>query len=208
METLKLPPIIAVLVIDDPADAVPLAECLLSNGIRAMELTLRTDCALKALVAVRERVPEMLAGVGTVINPTQVERIKDAGAQFGVVPGTNRRVIEKARDLGLPFGPGVATPSDIEVALEYECRILKFFPAEPSGGLPFLQSMAGPYAHLGLSFIPLGGLSEDNLANWLRSPLVKAVGGSWIAPRELIQNKDWKEIGRRAKNAQMISQNR
>jgi len=171
------------------------------NGIGVMELTLRTPAALDALRAIREGVPEMVAGVGTVLTREQVREAKNAGAAFGVAPGLNRNVLDEAAKQGLPFAPGVATPSDIEAALEHGCRVMKFFPAEPSGGLAYLQSMAAPYLHLGLHFIPLGGLNEENLRAWLDSPLVCAVGGSWIAPRDLVRAKDWPEIGRRAEAA-------
>lgn len=198
-------PVIAVLVIDDLADAVPLARTLLKSGIRSMELTLRTPCAVDALKAIRRDVPEMTAGIGTVLTREQVREIKSAGAAFGVAPGLNRNVLDEAQKQNLPFAPGIATPSDIETALEYGCRVMKLFPAEASGGLPYLNSMAAPYAHLNLRFIPLGGLSEDNLRGWLESPLVCSVGGSWIAPRTLIQEKNWEEIRRRAQTAACIA---
>ncbi len=191
--------VIAVLVIDQIEDAVPLAETLLEGGITAMELTLRTPIALDALHAIRDNVPEMLAGVGTVLTRGQVQQVKSAGAAFAVAPGMNRNVLDEAVKQNLPFAPGVVTPSDIESALEFDCRVMKFFPAVPSGGLGYLNSMTAPYNHLGLQFIPLGGLNENNVQEWLESPLVCAVGGSWIAPRELIQAKDWAEIRRRAK---------
>lgn len=198
-------PIIAVLVIDDAADAVPLAEALLAGGVGAMELTLRTPAALDALRRIREKVPEMAAGVGTVLTQEQVREVKAAGAQFAVAPGVNRRVLDEAVKQDLPFAPGIATPSDIEAALEFNCRVMKFFPAVPAGGLDYLKSMAAPYLHLGLQFIPLGGLNEENLSEWISSPLVCAVGGSWIAPRDLIREKNWKEITRRAANAANIA---
>jgi 2-dehydro-3-deoxyphosphogluconate aldolase / (4S)-4-hydroxy-2-oxoglutarate aldolase len=197
--------VIAVLIVDDLADAVPLAETLLEGGITAMELTLRTPVALDALQAIREKVPEMVAGVGTVLTREQVRQVKSAGAAFAVAPGMNPNVLDEAAKQGLPFAPGVATPSDIEAALEFGCRIMKFFPAVPSGGLDYLKSMAAPYLHLGLQFIPLGGLNEDNVQDWLESPLVCAVGGSWIAPRKLIQEKNRAEIRRRAEAATAIA---
>jgi 2-dehydro-3-deoxyphosphogluconate aldolase / (4S)-4-hydroxy-2-oxoglutarate aldolase len=197
--------VIAVLIVDDLADAVPLAETLLEGGITAMELTLRTPVALDALQAIREKVPEMVAGVGTVLTREQVRQVKSAGAAFAVAPGMNPNVLDEAAKQGLPFAPGVATPSDIEAALEFGCRIMKFFPAVPSGGLDYLKSMAAPYLHLGLQFIPLGGLNEDNVQDWLESPLVCAVGGSWIAPRKLIQEKTRAEIRRRAEAATAIA---
>ncbi len=198
-------PVIAVLVIDNAADAVPLAEVLVESGVGAMELTLRTPAALDALRAVRQSVPGMIAGVGTVLTPAQVNEVKDAGAAFAVAPGFNPDVLRAAESVGLPFVPGVATPTDVEAALAFGCRIMKFFPAEPSGGLSYLKSMAAPYAHLGISFIPLGGINEGNFRDYLESyPLVAGVGGSWIAPRELIAKGDWKEIARRARTVSSV----
>ncbi|MFV1968375.1 MAG: bifunctional 4-hydroxy-2-oxoglutarate aldolase/2-dehydro-3-deoxy-phosphogluconate aldolase, partial [Pirellulaceae bacterium] len=180
--------VVAVLVIDDAKHAVPLARALMEGGMGAMELTLRTPAAIDALRAVVVEVPEMLPGIGTILTPEQVVQVKEAGAAFGVAPGLNRRVVEEAKRVDLPFAPGVATPSDLEAALELGCRDVKFFPAEPNGGLPYLKSMAAPYAHLGVSFIPLGGLTMEHLEPYLRSPLVAAVGGSWLAPRDLIRD--------------------
>jgi 2-dehydro-3-deoxyphosphogluconate aldolase/(4S)-4-hydroxy-2-oxoglutarate aldolase len=193
--------VIAVLMIDDPADAVPLASALLSGGVNAMELTLRTPAALDALRAIRSTVPDMLAGMGTVLSPGQVQDVATIGAAFGVAPGTNRRVISAAVELGLSFAPGVVTPTDVEAALELGCRVLKFFPAEPSGGLPFLKSMAAPFAHLEVQYIPLGGINLDNLESYLADDNVLAVGGSWLAPRDLIARKDWRAIEQRAREA-------
>jgi len=186
--------VIAVLVVDSIQDAVPLARALFEGGIGVMELTLRTPIALDALKAIRTEVPEMMAGIGTVLSPAQVQQAFDAGAAFGVAPGTNRRVIDAARDVGLPFAPGIATPSDLELALELGCREVKFFPAEPSGGLDYLRAIAAPYAHLGVRFIPLGGLQLSHLSAYLRDPHVLAVGGSWLAPRNLIQAGNWLAI--------------
>ena len=124
-----------------------------------------------------------------------------AGAAFGVAPGMNPRVVHAARDAGLPFAPGIATPSDIEQALECDCRLLKFFSAEPMGGISYLKSIAAPYAHLNLRYIPLGGIDASHLDRYLAEPLIQAIGGSWIAPRELIQKHDWQTIGERAREA-------
>lgn len=196
--------VIAVLVIDDPEHAAPLAKALLQGGVSAMELTLRTPAALEALAVVRRTTPEMLAGVGTVITPGQVQQVIDAGAEFAVAPGTNPAVVREAARLGVPFAPGVVTPSDVEAALELGCRTLKFFPAEPSGGLPFLRSMAAPYLHLGVRFIPLGGVSTANAGEYIADPLIPAVGGSWLAPRSLIAAGDWQAISQRAAEAAAI----
>lgn len=196
--------VIAVLVIDDAPQAVPLARALLAGGIDAMELTLRTPAALEALRRVRAEVPEMLAGIGTVLTPRQIEEVARLKADFAVAPGTNPRVITAAREHGLPFMPGVATPSDIEAAVELGCRELKFFPAEPCGGLAYLRNMAAPYVHLGIRFAPLGGLTSKNLKDYMEDPLISAVGGSWLAPRALIQAQAWDKITASASEARNI----
>jgi 2-dehydro-3-deoxyphosphogluconate aldolase/(4S)-4-hydroxy-2-oxoglutarate aldolase len=198
--------IVAVLVVDDHRAAPKLARTLLDAGICAMELTLRTPAALDALRAIRTEVPAMLAGVGTILTPAQVREALAAGAEFGVAPGFNPRVVRSAQDAGLAFSPGIATPSDIEGALELDCRLLKFFPAEPSGGLPYLTNMAAPYLHCGVRFIPLGGINAKIAPAWLASPLIAALGGSWIAPREAIAAVDWTTIGRNAAEAATIVQ--
>lgn len=194
-------PVIAVLIIENREDAIPLAKALLNGGITTMELTLRTPVALGALHDIRTKVPEMLAGVGTVIHPDQVAEAKSAGAAFGVSPGVNRRVIEAAHASAFPFAPGVCTPSDIETALEYGYRLMKFFPAEPSGGLPYLRSMIAPYMHLGLEFVPLGGLNAKNFTTYLAEPFIPAIGGSWLAPKDAVAKGDWKQITKLASEA-------
>jgi len=186
--------IVAVLIIEDAAKGVPLAKALLQGGVRSIELTLRTPAAMDALRSIRQEVPEMMVGVGTVLQPEQIAPIVEAGAAFAVSPGLNPRVLAAAREAGLPFAPGIATPSDIECALEHGCSLLKFFPAEPSGGLNFLRSIAAPYAHLGLRYIPLGGINENNLASYASDPLIAAIGGSWLAPKTLVNAGDWPGI--------------
>ena len=196
--------VVAVLVVDRAEDAPPLARALLEGGVSTMELTLRTPAALDALRAIRAEVPQMLAGIGTVLTVGQVGQVVEAGGAFGVSPGTNPRVLQEARRLGLSFAPGVATPSDIEQALEHGCRLLKFFPAEACGGLPYLKNIAAPYAHLGVRYLPLGGLNEKNMAAYLAEPAVAALGGSWLAPREMIQKREWAAISARAAEAVKI----
>jgi 2-dehydro-3-deoxyphosphogluconate aldolase/(4S)-4-hydroxy-2-oxoglutarate aldolase len=197
--------IVAVLVIDDEHHATSVAQALLDGGITCMELTLRTDAALGSLRSIRRDVPEMLAGIGTVLTPAQVAQVKESGAAFAVAPGLNPRVIQAAQEADLPFAPGVVTPSDMELALELGCRDTKFFPAEPSGGLSYLATMAAPYVHLGVRYIPLGGVNEQNMADYLASPLVLAVGGSWLAPRDMIKNQQFDEIRQRATAARRIA---
>jgi 2-dehydro-3-deoxyphosphogluconate aldolase/(4S)-4-hydroxy-2-oxoglutarate aldolase len=193
--------VIAVLIIDDAQQAVPLAKSLLAGGITAMELTLRTPAALDALKAIVREVPQMLAGIGTILTTSQVDAAADAGAAFGVAPGCNPRIIAHAQKRGLPFGPGIATPSDIEIALENGCTLLKYFPAETLGGLKHLKNMAAPYQHLKVEYIPLGGVSTANAETYLKDPLIAAIGGSWLAPREAIKNGDWALIEKNAREA-------
>ncbi|MCM8536959.1 MAG: bifunctional 4-hydroxy-2-oxoglutarate aldolase/2-dehydro-3-deoxy-phosphogluconate aldolase [Lentisphaeraceae bacterium] len=200
-ETIRQNPIIAVLVIDDPESAVPLAKALIKGGISVIELTLRTPAAFEAAKRIKAEVPEMTLGFGTVINAEQVKKTKEVGAAFAVAPGLNVNVLKAARQHGLSFAPGIVTPSEIELAIEHGCTLMKFFPAETSGGLRHLKSMAGPYSYLNLRFIPLGGLNQENMKTYLADPLVDALGGSWIAPQALIQSGDWETITERAKQA-------
>ena len=186
--------IIAVIVIENADDAIPVAKALVKGGVTAMELTLRTPAAMEALKRIIKDVPEMMAGVGTILTPDQVHAVKDAKADFGVAPGFNRRVVEEAIKIGLPFAPGISTASEIEACVELGCRVLKFFPAENMGGLTYLEAVNNPYAFLGLQYIPLGGLNMQNLAAWLEKPYILAVGGSWLAPRSLIAQKAWDAI--------------
>lgn len=204
-DKIKASKVVAVLVIDDAAHAVPVARALLRGGIGAMELTLRTKAALPSLKAIKEEVPDMLAGIGTILTTDQVDQVVAAGAAFGVAPGMNPRIVRHARDKGLPFGPGIMTPSDIEAALELGCRTIKFFPAETSGGLKHLEGMVAPYQHLGLDFIPLGGLNATNMVDYLKSPLISAIGGSWIAKKDVINNQDWDTIETNAREARTIA---
>lgn len=196
--------VLAVLMIDNADDAVPVAKALLAGGVDCIELTLRTPAAMEALRRVRAEVPDMTVGVGTILTPQQVQEVASAGAAFGVAPGMNPRVVTEAKRVGLPFAPGVCTPSDIEAALECGCRLLKFFPAEPQGGLAYLKSIAAPYAHLKVRFVPLGGIDASNAASYLSEPIIQALGGSWLAPRDLIQKRDWPAITERARQVSEI----
>lgn len=138
-------------------------------------------------------------GVGTILTPEQAIGVKEAGAAFGVAPGLNQRVVQAAQSVQLPFAPGIATPSELETALELGCRLVKFFPAEAAGGLKYLKSMAAPYAHLGVQYFPLGGVNAGNMAGYLDREDVLAVGGSWIVQGQLVADKDWAGIAARAK---------
>jgi 2-dehydro-3-deoxyphosphogluconate aldolase/(4S)-4-hydroxy-2-oxoglutarate aldolase len=201
--------IVAAVSLDRQEDAVPLARALLAGGVSVMELTLRTTAALKALKAIRCEVPELAVGAGTVLRVDQVEAVKEAGALFGVAPGTNVRVLREARDAGLPFAPGVLTQSDVELAVEEGCRLMKFFPSEPSGGVEYLRSMAAPFPHLGVKFIPLGRVHQGNLPGYLEEGCVAAVGGSWLAPEKVVAAGDWQQITAMAREVtEIISRTR
>ncbi len=198
-------PIIAVVVVDTVEHALPVAEALAAGGIKSIELALRTDAAIEAIGAIKRHRPDIVVGAGTVIFPEQVQQVVEAGADFAVAPGTAPVVMEEAAKQGLPFAPGVATPSDIETALRFSLRILKFNPAEALGGTRYLSSMAGPYNYLGLRFVPLGGINIDNLKSYLEHPLVGAVGGSWLAKRDLIAAEAWDMIRKNAEEASAIA---
>jgi 2-dehydro-3-deoxyphosphogluconate aldolase/(4S)-4-hydroxy-2-oxoglutarate aldolase len=198
---IKAAQIIAVVVVDEPRDALPLVGALQAGGICGIELTLRTPSAFESLQQIRAAHPEFLIGLGTLIDQQQIAPALELGADFAVAPGCNPSILQAAAAAGLPFFPGVATPSDIESAVAFGCRLLKFFPAEPCGGIAYLKSMAAPYAHLDLEYIPLGGLDADNFTRYLALENVPAVGGSWIAPRDLIRQRDWETITRNAREA-------
>lgn len=193
--------VIAVLVIERPEDGPEVARALLRGGIDVMELALRTEKSLDALVRIRKEVPEMLAGVGTILRPDQVDQAVDAGAAFGVSPGLSEQVMEEALAKKFPFAPGLLTPSELERAISFGCRSVKLFPAEPSGGISYIKSIYAPYAHLGVRFIPLGGLKLGNLGDYLREPSILAAGGSWLAPKNVIERRDWVSIERNAADA-------
>jgi 2-dehydro-3-deoxyphosphogluconate aldolase/(4S)-4-hydroxy-2-oxoglutarate aldolase len=193
--------IIPIAVIDDAEQAVPLAEALLAGGLDVIEITLRTPAAERALATISKTFPQMLAGAGTILDEAQIPRVAAAGGRFGVAPGLNEAVVRKAQACGLPFIPGVMTPSEVERALALGCKLLKFFPADAAGGVKMLKAIAGPYAHTGVKFIPLGGLNVTNAAEYLALPGVAAVGGSWIVERKLIAEKNWTAITKLTKEA-------
>jgi 2-dehydro-3-deoxyphosphogluconate aldolase/(4S)-4-hydroxy-2-oxoglutarate aldolase len=196
--------IIAVLVVDDAADAVPLAKSLLRGGVDVIELTLRTPAALDALSKIKAEVPEITVGAGTVLTTMQAYDAKERGADFGVAPGYNPKVLDTAKRYGLPFAPGVSTASEIEAAYEKGCKTLKLFPSESLGGLSYLKNVNAPYAHLGIRYIPLGGVSVSNLKAYLENEFVLAIGGSWLAPRNLTNEKNWDRITKNCEEAMNI----
>jgi 2-dehydro-3-deoxyphosphogluconate aldolase/(4S)-4-hydroxy-2-oxoglutarate aldolase len=193
--------IVPVVVMDEVGDALPLADALLAAGLPVLEVTLRTPAALDAIRLLRRERPQMLVGAGTVLSPERVGEAVAAGAQFGLAPGLNPRVVRAASDLGWFFIPGVMTPSDVENSLDLGARLLKFFPAQVAGGPAMLRALAGPFAHTGVQFVPLGGVGPGNMAEYLAQPGVPAVGGSWLAERSLIRSGHFHEIERLTRQA-------
>lgn len=197
--------IIAVLEMESEQNAVPTAQALFEGGITVIELALRTPAAIPSIPLIAKEVPQMYIGIGTIIEPGQAAFVKkESAVRFGVSPGINPEIVKEAIAADLPFAPGIATPSELEQAISLGCRVVKFFPAEGMGGLSYLKNINAPYNHLGIKYIPLGGVSVDNLADYAKFPSVLAIGGSWIANKDLIKAQDWKEITRRAKEAKGI----
>jgi 2-dehydro-3-deoxyphosphogluconate aldolase/(4S)-4-hydroxy-2-oxoglutarate aldolase len=184
---------------------VPLARALVAGGITTMEVTLRTPTALDAIRAVADEVEGFLVGAGTLVLPEQVERAAAAGAAYGVSPGWHPSLSRAAADAGLPFVPGVVTPTEILDAAAHGHRRLKFFPAGSFGGASTLRALASPLAALDVSFMPTGGVRLDNLAEFLALPNVFVVGGTWIAPRAAIRDRDADFITRAAAEAVAIA---
>ena len=187
---------------NDPDDAVSIAKALYDGGIKAIEFTLRTESSLEGMKKICSSVPDIIKGIGTILNHDQLISCKDAGADFGVAPGLNTYIIESAEEINFSFAPGIVTPSELETALSFGCKFVKFFPAEASGGITFLKSMAAPYKHHDIKYFPLGGINEYNMFDYLSEDIVAAVGGSWIVSRELVNDKNWKAI---RNNAEKIS---
>jgi 2-dehydro-3-deoxyphosphogluconate aldolase / (4S)-4-hydroxy-2-oxoglutarate aldolase len=200
IEEIRKRRIVAVVTIDRAEDAVPLAEALMAGGVTAIELTFRTPAAEEALRRMSE-VPGILPGAGTIIEPALVHRARAAGAAFAVSPGFNPAVLKTAQDIGLPFFPGVMTPTDVEQAMSAGCKLLKFFPADLAGGVKMLKTLAAPYGHTGVQFIPLGGIGPANAREYLNLPVVAAIGGSWIADRRLLAARDFDGIRKLAAEA-------
>lgn len=197
--------VVPVAVIDTVEDAAPIARALLAGGLSTLELTLRTPAALDCIRTIRREVPAMKVGAGTVLTREQVDLVADAGAYFAVAPGLNPRIVQHAQARGLPFYPGVMTPSDVEHALELGCTLQKLFPASVAGGLELVKALAGPYAHTGLKLIPLGGVTAQNMKDYLAHPLVAAVGGSWLVDKKLVARKDWTGITQLVQEAVAIA---
>ncbi len=190
--------LIPLAVVDDPHNALPLAETLVRAGLPIAEVAFRTEGSLESL-KIMARCPGMTAGAGTVVTLEQAEKARDAGAAFIVTPGFSREVTEFCLQNGLPVFPGVATPTELMTVLSCGLHTVKLFPAEELGGLPYIRALSGPFPHV--RFIPTGGVNEKNLASYLACPAVLAAGGSFMVARSLIQQGDFGEIARRTSAA-------
>ena len=193
--------VVPVVVLESAEAALPLADALLEGGLPLIEITFRTAAAAEAIKRISRHRPELLVGAGTLVTAENVEAAADSGARFGVAPGLNPQRVEQARRRGMVFVPGVCTPSERERALELQCSLLKFFPAEASGGVETLKAVAAPYGHLGVRFLPTGGVNMANLASYLGIAAVAAVAGTWIATKADIAAGKWAEIRDRCKRA-------
>lgn len=184
--------IVPVLTIDRAEDGVPLARALVAGGIKVLEVTFRTEAAAAAARAIIAEVPDAIVGIGTVLNADDLRRAQDLGARFAVSPGATPELLDAAAASDLPLLPGVATASEVMQALAKGFNLLKFFPAEQSGGIPMLRALAGPFPQT--RFCPTGGIDASNVATWLAEPNVIAAGGSWLCPASDIKAANWEVI--------------
>lgn len=191
--------IVPVVVLEDAKDALPLAEALCAGGLPCAEVTFRTDAAEESIRIMAREFPEMLVGAGTVLTTEQADRAAVAGAKFLVSPGLNPRIVKYCVEKGLLITPGCSNPSDIEQALENGLEVVKFFPAEPAGGLKMIKAMAAPY--VGVKFMPTGGINAENVRDYLSYDRVLACGGSWMVKDSLIKDGDFDKITALAKEA-------
>ncbi|MCX2961183.1 bifunctional 4-hydroxy-2-oxoglutarate aldolase/2-dehydro-3-deoxy-phosphogluconate aldolase [Rodentibacter caecimuris] len=199
LDVLTASPIIPVITIQDLKDAVPLARALVSAGVKVLEITLRTNYSLEAIRQIKESVPNLIVGAGTVTTEEQYTQVVEVGAQFVISPGVTQSLLQKSQDYTVPFIPGVATPSELMLAAEYGLKFVKFFPAEMNGGMKALQAFSGPFAKM--KFCPTGGVNEKNYLDYLALKNVLCVGGTWFVPKELIEKGDFEQIHQLAKQA-------
>ncbi len=191
--------IVPVVVLDDAKDAAPLAKALCEGGLPCAEVTFRTAAAEESIRIMSEQFPEMLVGAGTVLTTEQVDRAVAAGAKFIVSPGLNPRIVKYCVEKGILITPGCANPSDIEQALENGLDVVKFFPAEPAGGLKMIKAMAAPY--VGVKFMPTGGINQNNVRDYLAYDRILACGGSWMVKGDMVAAGEFDKIKELAKEA-------
>jgi 2-dehydro-3-deoxyphosphogluconate aldolase/(4S)-4-hydroxy-2-oxoglutarate aldolase len=188
----KAATVIPVLTIERLEDAVPLARALVAGGVRTLEVTLRTAVAIEAAKAMMAEVPEAVVGIGTILSPADLARAEELGVKFGISPGGTPDLLKAAADSALPFAPGIATATELMLALAHGFDLAKFFPAEQAGGIKGLRALGGPFPNV--RFCPTGGVGEANAATWLAEPNVVAVGGSWLCPAAEVRAGNWAGI--------------
>lgn len=201
LEELLKRPVIPVIVLDDADDAEPLAEALLEGGMDVIEITCRTAAAPEAITRIKKAFPQMMVGAGTVVTADQAKMCIDVGVSFGLAPGLNPDTVRYFQEHDTLFIPGIMTASEIEQGLSLGCSLLKFFPAGAAGGVNMLKNLAAPYAPLGVQFCPTGGVNLQNMNEYLALPMVSNVGGTWLAKRPQIADKQWGQITQQVKDA-------
>jgi len=198
IEQLKKMGVVPVIAIESVEDALPMADALVAGGLPIAEITFRTAAAAEVIKKLKKERPSLMLGAGTILTVDQLQQAKECGAVFGVTPGFNPQVVKKAVEIKFALFPGVLTPSEIEQGLALGLKALKFFPCEAAGGINMLKAVSAPYGHLGVKFIPTGGINLAKLGDYLALPQVLAVGGTWIAAKEAIAGKKWGEIQKNA----------
>lgn len=198
-QILKTGPVVPVIVVNKLEHAVPMAQALVAGGVKVLEVTLRTPCAMDALKAMIKAVPEAIVGAGTVINTRQLKEVTDAGAQFVISPGITGSLLQAAVDGPVPLIPGISTVSELMVGMDYGLREFKFFPAEANGGVKALQAIAGPFPQV--RFCPTGGISPKNYRDYLALSSVHCIGGSWLVPADALESGDYARITTLAREA-------
>ena len=196
---LKSGPVVSVIVINHIDEAVLVAKALVAGGVRVLEVTLRTDCAIDAIRRIAKEVPEAIVGAGTVINPQQLAQVTEAGAQFAISPGLTDALLKAAVAGNIPLIPGISTVSELMLGMSYGLNEFKFFPAEANGGVKALKAIAGPFSKV--RFCPTGGISPDNYRNYLALESVLCIGGSWLVPNDAVKAGDFQRITELAKEA-------
>ena len=202
LQYLSISPVIPVVVLNEADSALPLAEALVSGGVNIIEITLRTECALQGISNIRESLPDMIVGAGTVTNVNSIQKAAKAGAHFLVSPGVTKPLLDGAHYHSIPLLPGASTPSEAMVLLQQGFQFQKFFPAEAAGGTKMLSSIAGPLPEI--TFCPTGGINDSNIEDYLRIKNVICAGSSWVAESDLIQQNNWSEITRRARQLSQL----
>ena len=197
--------VVPVIAIERASDAVNLADALLEGGLGVAEITFRTPAAAEVMAKISAERPQLLVGAGTVLDLASLEAARQSGARFGLAPGLDAEIVAAASASGFPFAPGIMTPSDLSAAARLGARMVKFFPAGAAGGPKALDAISAPFAHLGMRFIPTGGVSPATIGDWLALKSVAAVGGTWIARAEDISEGRFADISRKAKEAVAIA---